>query len=307
MLKSKVSVILLIGVLIYLDIDYANAQNFFRTRRERDVIASLGAGITSYYGEINDPGDVIDTKLNANLGLQYFFSNRVAGRMEFTWFQLSGDDADADAEGRVMRNLSFSSNNYELSAVAIVNAFPIGNRFYQRPQFNIYGFAGLGVLFFNPRGEVPATDWNGDPLPNAGDKVALQPLQTEGEDYSRTTIVVPYGVGIKYLVNPFFNIAFEGGYRQTFTDYLDDVSTEYLDNTTLTFEDPLAAAMADRRHELGLDPLPEGNKRGNPDSNDGYFIFNIKLEFYLPPDVMYFGSQKRRRGPRKNLQRSKRR
>ncbi|MDX1628876.1 MAG: DUF6089 family protein, partial [Fulvivirga sp.] len=218
-------------IFIFLSVAELSAQSFFNATRGRDAIVSFGSGLTSYFGDLNDPGDIIDAQFNANIGLQYMFDNRFAARAEFAWFQLQGDDADSDDIGRIKRNLSFSSNNYEFNIVGLVNAFEYGPRFYQRPEFNIYGFAGVGGLYFNPKAELN------------GKKYALQPLQTEGVDYSRFAVVLIYGAGIKYMINPFLNLAFEAGYRLTFTDYLDDVSTVYRDNAS--FSDPIAAQLAD--------------------------------------------------------------
>ena len=62
---------------------------------------------------------MIDTKLNLNFGLQYYFTERIAIRTEANYFRLSGDDAEADSEGRTVRNLSFRSDNFELNVVGI--------------------------------------------------------------------------------------------------------------------------------------------------------------------------------------------
>lgn len=280
-------------------------QSFFRFRRGRDIIASFGSGTTSYFGDLNNPGDIIDTKLNLNLGLQYFFTERIAIRGEVGYFRLSGDDAEADSEEREVRNLSFRSDNVEFNVVGIIQAYPNGTRYYQRPPFNVYGFAGVGLLYFNPRGEVPDVDWNGDPLPDAGDYIALQPLETEGESYSRVAIVLPMGGGIKFKAGPFVNIALEGGYRFTFTDYLDDVSTRYLDHSSLD-SDPLRQAMADKRYLLGLTPSEAGKIRGDDSDNDGYFILNLKVEYYLPTNFLST-SKMRFNSKRRAIRRPKRR
>ncbi|MEL7001131.1 MAG: DUF6089 family protein [Bacteroidota bacterium] len=261
--------------------EFVDAQSFYNFRNTRKFIVSVGSGVTSYFGDLNDPGDVIDTRPNLNVGLQYFFTNRVSARAELTWLQLSGDDESSEAVGRQLRNLSFVSDNFELTAVGIINAFPNGAKFYQRPYFNAYAFAGLGVLYFNPKGELN------------GEKIALQPLQTEGVDYSRTTIVVPLGGGIKVKAGPFFNVVLEGGYRITFTDYLDDVSTTYIANSSFT--DDVARVLADRRPEIGLPVLEPGSKRGNPDKNDGYLIFSVKVEYFLPNAPIKKTNYKRRR------------
>ena len=293
---------------LVLIISEIHSQSFYNFRRGRDIIATFGTGTSSYFGDLNNPGDIIDAKLNLNLGLQYYFTDRIAIRGEANYFRLSGDDAEADSEGRVVRNLSFRSDNLELNVVGIIQAFSNGTRFYQRPPFNLFGFAGLGVLYFNPKGEVPVDGWGGASLnESAGDFVALQPLQTEGVDYSRIAIVVPMGAGIKFKAGPFFNIGVEGSYRLTFTDYLDDVSSTYLLHSSLSSE-PLRQALADRRHELegNLPPLgaEEGQKRGNPNDNDGYFMLNIKLEYYIPTHILstsksIYNKRRRYRKPRR--------
>ncbi|MEQ8927507.1 MAG: outer membrane beta-barrel protein, partial [Fulvivirga sp.] len=177
---------LVLGVILIVLASEIYAQSFYNYRRGRDFIASLGTGTSTYFGDLNDDGDYFDAKPNLNIGLQYFFTNRIAARAELGWFQLSGDDANSSESGKVNRNLSFSSNNFEFNVVGIVQAWPDGARYYQRNDFNIYGFAGVGVLYFNPVAELN------------GKKVPLQPLQTEGVSYSRVTIVIPYGIGIKY-------------------------------------------------------------------------------------------------------------
>ncbi|MBL6444779.1 outer membrane beta-barrel protein [Fulvivirga sp. 29W222] len=283
-----------------------NSQSFYRFSGGRDAIVSMGTGTSTYFGDLKDPGEYMDAKPSLNIGLQHFLTPRISARTEITWFQLRGDDSDANEEGRVVRNLSFRSDNFELNIVGIINALPNGTKFYQRPQFNPYGFVGIGLLYFNPKAQVPSTDWNGTELQKAGEYIALQPLQTEGVDYSRIGIVIPFGAGIKYKANPFINISLEGGYRLTFTDYLDDVSTTYQLHNSV--EDPLVQAMADRRHELSLPPLglELNHIRGNSSNNDGYFLFNLKLEYYLPPNVLSFKKKRRNQRPFKNIQRRRR-
>ncbi len=293
-------------LVITLVVSELNGQSFFNFRKGRDIIATFGTGTTSYFGDLNNPGDIFDSKLNINIGLQYFFTQNLAVRTEATWFRLSGDDAEADRESRAARNLSFRSDNFEWNVVGIWQVFPNGTRFYQRPGINFYGFAGIGILYFNPKGQVPETDWNGNPLPEAGDYVALQPLQTEGESYSRTTIVIPAGIGVKLKAGPFFNFGIEGGYRFAFTDYLDDVSTVHLDHSSLD-ADPLRQAMADKRFLLGLSPQEAGKNRGNENNNDGYFIINLKMEFYIPSHIFSTSKSKYNRRKRFRKVRGKRR
>ncbi len=255
------------------------AQSFYNYKRGRNAVISAGTGTSTYLGDLQNKGDYLDFSPNFVVGLQYQFTGRIAARAEVQWFQLAGDDKNSDDEDLVRRNLSFISNNFELNVVGMVNLFENGTRYYQRPSFNLYGYAGLGLLYFNPKAELN------------GEKYALQPIKTEGVSYSRSTIALIYGLGARFKVNPFFNLVIEGGLRQTFTDYLDDVSSKYVDNTS--FSDPAHAILADRRVELGFEPKNAGSTRGNPDRNDGYFLLNVKVEFYLPADMLSIGSNKK--------------
>ncbi len=274
---KKVGLAVLLMMLIA---PFVDAQSFFSIRRERSVMIVGGLGTSTYFGELANDGDYIDAKPTLSAGMQYYVTNRIALRAEASWYQLRGEDSKADDPSRVRRNLSFTSNNFEASATGLINFYPQGRRFYQRPGFNFYAFAGIGVTYFNPKTEYQ------------GDKIALQPLQTEGEKYSRITPVIPFGIGTRLKAGPFFNVAFEGGYRKLFTDYLDDVSTVHKDPASFT--DPIAAALADRRPEIGRPTVPAGTQRGNPNDDDGYFLFTVKVEYYLPDGILFSGNKQKK-------------
>jgi hypothetical protein len=274
-------------VLLVLIGEVCFSQSFYSVRRDRTLIFSAGTGTSTYFGELQNPGDFIDAKPNLNVGLQYFVTPQIAVRAEANWFQLGGDDKKADGGGREFRNLSFRSNNYEIVLTGAVSLFPKGNRYYQRKVFNPYAFVGVGYLYSNPKAEL-----NGVWYP-------LQPLMTEDVKYSRSQFVIPYGLGARLKVGPFFNFVVEGGYRMTFTDYLDDVSTVHVDKSSWT--DPLRIALADRGPEVGASPRPIGSIRGNPDTNDGYMLFNVKVEYYLPTNFIFKNSSSR------NIYKAKRR
>jgi hypothetical protein len=153
-----------------------------------------------------------------------------------------------------------------------------------------YGVLGLGMFHFNPQGSYRSP--NGDTY-----WVDLQPLHTEGEGFSEypdrksyklTQMNIPMGVGIKYFFSENVNISFEIIHRKTFTDYIDDVSTKYIDPSLFyahlsATQAPIAAAMANKS-PLANTPnsgyLP-GNKRGDPTNNDAYFTAGFKLGFRI--------------------------
>ncbi|MCX7638439.1 MAG: outer membrane beta-barrel protein [Cyclobacteriaceae bacterium] len=249
----------------------AGAQSFYAIRKERSLIATIGSGTSNYFGEMVNPRQFGKTRYNILIGTEYYFNRYISGRAELTYFRLAGDDALAN-DDRVERNLSFFSGNLELNVTGTVNLLPNGLRFYQRPRFNAYAFAGIGLLYMNPKAKR-----------QNGEVVALQPLETEGVSYSRFQPVIPYGIGLKYMIDPFFNVIVEGGYRKTFTDYIDDVSKRnYPDPASLKSD--LSREMSDRRRERDPDyPVAPGvGVRGNPEKDDSYFLLNVKVQYYLP-------------------------
>src|SRR5688572_15971236 len=265
---KKLAIFVLIGLTTIPFVGYS--QSFFALRRDRNFLVSVGTGTATYKGEMVNPGDFGRLRPNVAFGAEYYMNSRLSLRAELTYFQLRGSDKDAD-DDRWERNLSFKSGNVELAVMGAINLTPMGLRFYQRSAFNIHAFAGIGVLYFNPKAEYQ------------GKTYALQPLQTEGKKYSRIQPVIPVGIGARIKLDPFFNILIEGGYRFTFTDYLDDVSIRrYPDGATLKSD--LSRRLSDRRPEIGTQPdnPTQVGVRGNPKENDGYVILNVTLQYYLP-------------------------
>ncbi|MBS1487355.1 MAG: outer membrane beta-barrel protein [Bacteroidetes bacterium] len=254
----------------------ASAQSFYAVRRERTLMVTAGTGSATYYGELSNPGSVFTLQPNLNVGLQGFVTPRINIRAEMNWFRLSGSDAQASSQARKARGLSFHTNCFELTTIGAINLFANGNRYYRRQQINFYGFAGIGLLYFNPQAELNGKTYN------------LEPLHTEGVSYSRVVPVIPFGLGMRLKMGPNTNIVIEGGYRKTFTDYLDDVSSKYIAPTS----DPIRNYFINPNNPAynTLTSIPPGeqnnynagSKRGDPTHFDSYFLLNIKVEYYLP-------------------------
>jgi hypothetical protein len=266
---AKKLLVVLLAILPFL----SEAQSFYAIKRPRNLAIHGGSGIANYFGEMVNPKSVGKVSYNLVVGGEYFVSQRITVRAEAAWFRIAGSDANAN-DDRVERNLSFFSNCQELSASGAFYFLPESKSYYQRLSFNAYAFAGVGLVHFNPKAEYQ------------GNKYALQPLMTENVDYSRSSVVIPYGLGVRLRATPLFNVLIEGGYRKTFTDYLDDVSTRrYVDPTLLSSD--LSRALADRRRERDPDyPTGPGvGVRGNPKFDDGYFLMNLKIQYYLPTEI----------------------
>jgi hypothetical protein len=304
--KARIIVFLLTALPSLLE-----AQSFYAVRRNRELILNVGTGTANYFGELVNPHQLGAVRPNIVVGAELFLTPRIASRAELTWFNISGNDAKANTQDRRDRNLSFTSSNWEFNVSGIVNLVPMGHRFYQRSLLNFYGFGGIALFYMNPKAELD------------GKKYALQSVQTEGVKYSRFQPAIPLGFGVKIKYGPFFNICLEGGYRFTFTDHMDDVSSRhYVDPTSLKSE--TAVRLSDRIKEGYYkrgktdDQIPaayqDGGwhngkpwRRGDPTHNDGYFLMNVKVQYYLPYEIFHTSQRKLYNQKRKAIYRKSRR
>jgi hypothetical protein len=121
----------------------------------------------------------------------------------------------------------------------------------------------------------------------------LQPLSTEGQGlsqfpkqkpYKLTQVALGFGIGARYAINSNMNIGAEFTQRKTFTDYLDDVSSIYVDyNTLMQAKGAKSVEMAYRGDELpGGQAYPgHGEQRGTPSEMDWYYFFGLNFEIRL--------------------------
>jgi hypothetical protein len=246
----------------------------------------LGAflGGANYLGELNS--EVYKrTKPAVGLSLNYEVSDRVMLRSQFSIAKVEGADKYNNSEyEKLNRNLSFQSNIAEFSLIGELTAFNLYSI-----RWSPYAFGGLAIFHFNP--------YTSD---SANNKVYLRPLSTEGEGlsnypnrrpYSLTQFAIPFGGGIKYVVNENIRIGLEIGLRKLFTDYLDDVSSNYVDpQDLLAAHGSTAVAISYRGDEVpGGDQASypdngypaKGALRGNPKKLDWYYFSGIHVTFRL--------------------------
>ena len=208
-----------------------------------------------YVGTSNYTGDFLEKKytmqnshLVVGLGAGYRFTDQISVRGLLSFGKITADDKDNSDHFLLARNLNFFTSITELS---VTGHYDFLNLNYHR--ITPYVFGGIAIFRFNP--------YTYDTL---GNKVNLKPLSTEGQGltaypdrkpYSLTQIALPFGAGIKFAVNENITLAWEIGLRKTFTDYLDDLSTTYVDEATLLAErGAVAVSLAYRGDELKDNP-----------------------------------------------------
>lgn len=226
--------------------------------------------------------------------------------------KLEGQDEAIEGKGgaelyRKQRNLDFRTNLFEAYVAAEV--YPLNLLLYHNmeymPRWQPYGVLGVGMYTYNPQGSL--TDGNGNKR-----WYDLKPLHLEGQgfeeypdrkEYSLTQINIPIGAGIKYILSERVNISFEVLLRKSFNDYVDDVSTTYIDpnlyDKYLSFQEAnLARQLADKMQSIvnpNVTRYSPGEKRGNPHQNDSWFTTFIKFGIRLGPlNDMQYGMRRMR-------------
>jgi hypothetical protein len=142
-------------------------------------------------------------------------------RLDLGYNQVQFNDKVAKEEYRRNRNSYGKNNIYEASLMFEYNFLPVNNE--QESMLSPYIFAGVGALMFDAPKVTLEHDFKRD-----ADGVAQAPLDemdfVTRPIYStgtKTTMHVPFGVGLKYKFNHNWAIFAEGTFRFTLTDQLD--------------------------------------------------------------------------------------
>ena len=246
----------------------------------RTELVLTGGGM-NYLGDLNDQSAFGEVHVAGGVGVRCRIDNRWGVRLQGVYGNISASE-DCIAK----RNLSFRSHIYEGALTLEFNFRPYGPGATES-QWTPYIFGGVGMFHFNPEALYTAPD-------GTTSWVALQPLGTEGQgtmaypsrrSYPLMEVAMPFGVGFRWRLGKNFSLTAEYGFRKTWTDYLDDVSTTYVGADLLRSESSdgvVAAALADRSET----PNAVGIKRGDDSLDDWYSYFNVTVGFNLD---MLFG------------------
>ena len=248
-------------------------SNIFLTCISQNLHLNLSVGAANYYGDLQSKRYTFkQAKAALGIGLSYELSDKLVARAGFTFAKVTGDDK-LNPQTQV-RNLNFTSSIAEVQ---------IGAEYYLlNPYENSiapYVFAGIAAFRFNPY-----------TIDTSGTKFYLQPLSTEGQGfyqnrkpYNLSQFALPFGAGAKLALSENISVGIEVGLRKLFTDYLDDVSTTYIDpNLLITNRGPKSFELAFRENELKtLNTYPLGDIRGGQKYKDWYYFTMFTASFRL--------------------------
>lgn len=255
-LKRIIYILLFVGGLSF----QSNAQ-------ETEV--GLWGGVANYFGDLNPVFSFKDVRWAGGFFYRYNLNPRMSVRGGVNYARIAANDAKNEkAYYPQVRNLNFQSDILEVAATYELNFFKYQPE--KNKKFSPYIFVGISVFYYNP-----FTVYDGE-------RFDLQELGTEGQNtpfgennkYSRYSIAIPYGGGIRYAFNRNWGMNVEISSRRTFTDYIDDVSNSYVSSDIL---DPVAADIADQSED-GIAP---GKQRGTAKDVDRFSFMGVAVTYTI--------------------------
>jgi opacity protein-like surface antigen len=232
----------------------------------------LQAGGAGYMGDLNPTNPLKISGLSLGGFARANFDPNWALSLNYINGNIKADDAKSPYPEFRQRNLSFHTKLHEISLLVDFNFFDYfsGGGF---SRFSPYLYAGAGVTLFNPK-----TYYNDD-------EYELKWYLTEGqtESYRTFAMNIPFGAGVKYNFKEGWSLIGNIGYRNAYTDYLDDVSGLYPDQAALS-SDPSISTMqrilADRSGEKTGNYTGIANtQRGDFRKRDTYMFVGIGITY----------------------------
>ncbi len=282
----KLKNILLVVCVLFLTIQ-ANAQGV------RSRYFSLGPAVGSkmYIGDLSDGKPWNSSRIAFGGMMFYHFNPHMAFRISGSHGWVAAADSNSANSFNIDRNAAFKTHITEFSAQVVYEFFKTAYSYKYRPKFTPYVFGGIGIFNFNPTRVVNDTTYNLHEYGTEG-----QFLIKEGSKprhYSRTNFCIPVGAGVKFRITERFDIRFEIGFRKTFTDYIDDVSTVYPDFDEMRSQvGEFARQLSDgvpTHLNIYKDPnvpYPDykhtpGTQRGDKIKADNYVYSNLSLTYII--------------------------
>lgn len=192
----------------------------------------FGLGTFNYTGDLVQFYNFRFSKPAATVFYRANLSNVVSFRAGITAGLIGASEVPTDAFAS-QRNTSFRHFLYEGSTVMEYH-FLNWRDTKRYVRFTPYLFGGVALFGFS--GEVDRT-----------------------QAYSTVQMAIPFGAGVKYVLNPKWYLSLEFGMRKTFFDYLDNISGGDLRNKNYQY--------------------------GNESNNDHYYFLGVSITrtFYTIP------------------------
>lgn len=271
---------------------YGQHTNFNTQRNwslnKKEVI--FGVGLSQFLGDLGGKDligkdysmrdmDWPSTHFGGMVGFRYRFHPYWATTTSLYGGMLKGSDSHTNELIRNSRNLHFRSIALELSQriefIVLANEkfgarLKIkGLKHAKTRNEQVYLFAGIGAMYYNPQARYQ------------GQWTNLRPLKTEGQGltngpkpYGFVTATIPMGIGLRMGIGEMWRMGIEATYIKTFSDYIDDVGGSYYDPAILASEVGQESAFLSNPSYKNTTWFAPGEQRGDK-QKDAYFTLNV--------------------------------
>lgn len=221
-------------------------------------------GSSYYIGELNRAHFM---PLHPSFGPRFRFNydDRLSLKFGATYGKFGGNDALSSNSFNRDRNYNFNSQIYEGAILGEFNFLPFST--VDKKSALSTPFLFLGVAYANHN---PTTILNGS-------SVSAQDLYIEDVKYAKNIFSIPFGIGFKTSMNR-VSFEFSWGIRKTYTDYLDDVSTNYGQNTR-------SSNLNNSNNYTQYDDL-NNVKRGDQYTKDWYIFSGLSILWSLTKEEL---------------------
>jgi hypothetical protein len=243
---------------------------FYSAKGQHEL--GIFAGGTNFYGDVGPDEIYVPTDYAGGIFYRHSFGDHVNWRFSVNYGQISAADSLSRSEWEVNRNLSFRSKVLDFNTTVEFNFFPY--RIGRPGESTFFLFVGIGSNTYNPEAFLVYDWFELRPLSTEGQGTSQNPAQ---DPYGRLTMNIPFGMGYKVNMGKWAALGFEVGLRRTFTDYLDDVSTTYVNPVILAQEKGQIAAFLSDRSLYNEDNTDF--QRGNALNNDWFVFSGVTLTF----------------------------
>jgi hypothetical protein len=294
--------VVLVGLLL-LTVHQSTAQERYEAGFSFGTMQYEGEVGGRFYSKLGDLTNKTSTPrmaMSGNVAFHYndfltFRSSITIGAVQAA-DQLLSPGVSPKLDYKISRNLSFRSSIAEFGLAAEFYPMPIlQNGYIKEPgKLNPYLVVGFSGFLYNPKSKYTST---------MGETywVKLKPLRTEGQgmglpdsspEYKLTSTSIMFGAGARLDISRKHALSFEWINRRTNTDYIDDASGKYIDNSEFDRFFGAGTLQADQAKQKANYPayingvhipgfLP-GEQRGSVTKfNDYYYTILIKFHYYF--------------------------
>ncbi|MAQ70015.1 MAG: hypothetical protein CMD23_02840 [Flavobacteriales bacterium] len=233
----------------------------------------LFAGGSLFHGDVgyqNAEYSILNTKPVIGLNFKRNFNYHFGLLLSFNKSTIQANDNVSTDEFNINRNIDFKSKINEFSLILEFNFHPYLSRDTDHNTTSFI-FTGISKFYFNPQNKYDGRWYNVQPLTTEGQNSDLYPSR---EIYSLNGWAIPIGMGYKVNIYNSITLAFNIGWRITWIDYIDDVSTTYVEESILN---QTASELANQSNNN----LPSKFQRGNPYNNDKYGFIGINILYSI--------------------------